>query len=571
MDFNNLPTRCSVLKKLFLSWIPSVSIENILVSQSIGRITAQSVYSKNTLPVVRNSMSDGVAVSAARFASGIPDTTHWKEGVDYARADTGDDFDDRFDAVIVIENIQFTDNGGIKISDAIKGVKPGDKVRVAGDTIKTGELLIAAGVPIRPIDLSLLVMGGIETIDVIKKPLVSFIPTGSELVAPGTVPKRGQNIDTNSIFVKHMLIEMGAQPLCYSIVKDHQEQLAHTLDDALQKSDIVIINGGSSKGAEDFNARLLKERGTIICHGVAAAPGKPMCIAIIDDKVVINLPGPLAAAFYGVQWCVSAVVYHYLGIPAPQRQQLEARMSKDVRFPAHMEILGKVTVTKNKQGFYDATPRSFGDRSLFIGANGMFISHSELYAQNTPVQVELLQGIEYINHSTIHATIELKRQDVTVRNAVPEDFLSPKKCKQCERQEQPQENCKKYSPYEKNPEQVLDNYAQNGIVWLAIEQMQTVIGKIRIQEKHPCVANLELTTIHHEQAQYEQSFKIALQMLIDYLFGIMPYDKISTLIYASDKKGKELFETLGFKKERLYQHIYNKDTIQLEYSLTKNL
>ena len=60
--------------------------------------------------------------------------------------------------------------------------------------------------------------------------------------------------------------------------------LDRTLDDALGRADIVILNGGSSKGGEDHNARLLHDRGRVLCHGVAAAPGRPLCAAMVEGK-----------------------------------------------------------------------------------------------------------------------------------------------------------------------------------------------------------------------------------------------------------------------------------------------
>lgn len=116
--------------------------------------------------------------------------------------------------------------------------------------------------------------------------------------------ERGKNTDSNAILVRHMSKEMGAEAVCHPIVRDDSEALERALDTGLAEADIVIINGGSSKGEEDYNARLLKVRGDIICHGVAAAPGEPICIAMINQKPVVNLPGPSLATYYGLDWCI---------------------------------------------------------------------------------------------------------------------------------------------------------------------------------------------------------------------------------------------------------------------------
>lgn len=399
MDFNQLPTREAVLKKLFISWKPDVLLQTVPVTQAIGRITAEPVYAKYSLPVFRSSMADGIAVDAARFEHGRPDMTCWKEGSDYVRADTGDDFDDRFNAVIAIENVAFLDEGGIVLSPNIETVNSGDKIRTAGSDIRQGDCLIDAHMQIREIDLSMLVMGGVEEVRVIRQPTIVFIPTGSELIEPGVVPQRGKNIDTNSTLAKHTLRNMGAAPICLPIIRDEPEKLELALDEALRQADIVIINGGSSKGAEDYNARLLKSRGDVLCHGVAAAPGRPMCIAVINNKPVINLPGPLIAAFYGMDWCIRAAINHYLGIPMPVRQTVTAVLTDDMKAPKPMAFLCKVQLKKNAQGGYEAAPQTFqNSRSLCIISNGMFISPvgEDFYPKGTVIKVELLRGIEYL-------------------------------------------------------------------------------------------------------------------------------------------------------------------------------
>ena len=146
-------------------------------------------------------------------------------------------------------------------------------VRSAGSTLKPGELLIEAGLPIRPTDLAALIMGGITLVEVYRKPKVAFIPTGSELIPAGLKPFRGKNVDTNSLMVKHQLIEMGAEPILFPIIEDVPAELSDALDAALRFADIVVINGGSSKGGEDFNEKLLEKKGKLIQHRIAAAPG----------------------------------------------------------------------------------------------------------------------------------------------------------------------------------------------------------------------------------------------------------------------------------------------------------
>ena len=294
-----LPTRKLIVETLLEKWNPEKQTETISIDNALNRVLARNYEALYSIPVVRASAMDGVAVISDRFENGIPDTSGWKLGEDFSRADTGDDFDDRYDAVIPIEDVLISEDGRLSINDNVS-VKSNMNIRPAGSTIHKGETVGREHRRLQSFDLACLAMGGITEIEVYKKPRVAFLPTGSELVPLGQDVTRGKNIDSNSVLVKNMLIEMGAEPILYPITKDSKEELNLVLDSALNDTDIIIISGGSSKGEEDFNARILEERGAALFHWVAAAPGKPMCVAMIDNKPVINIPGPPVAMFYGM-------------------------------------------------------------------------------------------------------------------------------------------------------------------------------------------------------------------------------------------------------------------------------
>jgi molybdopterin molybdotransferase/putative molybdopterin biosynthesis protein len=253
---------------------------------------------------------------------------------------------------------------------------------------------------IRPNDLAALAMGGVSEVPVYQKPRVAFIPVGSELIPPGIPLTRGKNIETNSLMAMHMLKEMGAEPICYPIVEDNQEPMRQALHTAMEKADVVIINGGSSKGDEDFSTRLLREEGKLLFHGVAAGPGRPMGIAIIKDKPVINIPGPVLAAFYGLEWCIRPIICRYLSLPIPQRQRIKGTLLDDMNCPPMMEFICMVDVKRNAASEYEIQPRLRGSASMAatMSANALFISPigGSLYKKGTQIEVELLRGKEFV-------------------------------------------------------------------------------------------------------------------------------------------------------------------------------
>ena len=345
-----LPTRKLIVETLLEKWNPEKQTETISIDNALNRVLARNYEALYSIPVVRASAMDGVAVISDRFENGTPDTSGWKLGEDFSRADTGDDFDDRYDAVIPIEDVLISEDGRLSINDNVS-VKSNMNIRPAGSTIHKGETVGREHRRLQSFDLACLAMGGITEIEVYKKPRVAFLPTGSELVPLGQDVTRGKNIDSNSVLVKNMLIEMGAEPILYPITKDSKEELNLVLDSALNDADIIIISGGSSKGEEDFNARILEERGAALFHWVAAAPGKPMCVAMIDNKPVINIPGPPVAMFYGMDWCIRELVNKMLYLPMPKRCKIKGELTAEIAAPPGMEILCLMDIEQTEEGY----------------------------------------------------------------------------------------------------------------------------------------------------------------------------------------------------------------------------
>ena len=196
-------SKAEILSRLFSIWNPSVRTETVPLQEAYGRVLAEDQRAQFDLPVVRASSMDGIAVRSADFLDGMPDTSGWKAGREFVRADTGDDFDDAYDSVIRIEDVRIGDDGSLTLCLPEGTVpEPGMNVRPAGSMLKKGVLLAESGHTITAMDLAALESGGITSVPVVKKPVVGFIPTGSELTAPGNIPQRGQNIDCNSTLAK---------------------------------------------------------------------------------------------------------------------------------------------------------------------------------------------------------------------------------------------------------------------------------------------------------------------------------------------------------------------------------
>ncbi|MCC8140418.1 MAG: molybdopterin molybdotransferase MoeA [Lachnospiraceae bacterium] len=397
-QFTGFPERTKALEDFFALWEAKDAEELVPLEEAIGRVTARALFSRNTLPVCRASACDGIAVRSEQFRDGMPDYTKWKLREEYVRADTGDDFDDRYDAVIPIEEVDI-ENGKIVYISPDVPVRPGENVRQEGSNVRQGDPLIAENMPIRPTDLASLATGGIMMVPVRKRPKVAFIPTGNELIPHNTVPARGQNVDTNTLLVRESLKELGAEPLIFPITADVPEALEERLDMALQDCDMVILNAGTAKGEDDWNARMLERKGTLVHHYIAAAPGRPMAFAVIDGKPVVNMPGPTMASFFGCEWCISACVARLLHIPARKREKVRARLMEDIHSSPTMAILMRMEVAETEDG-YVCQERSFRESSLPVcmASNAMYVSEvgESFVPKGTMLEVELLRGREFI-------------------------------------------------------------------------------------------------------------------------------------------------------------------------------
>lgn len=354
MEFNYERSleRKDALAKFVELWHPMPETEWVMLDNAFGRVCAHDVASTVTLPIVRAAAKDGIAVRSKDFADGVPDPRQWAYGKDYMLADTGDDFPDAFDAVIAVESLDVDgtlgDGGSFIFANDDLNVKPGSGVKFAGSLVKEGQPVAKAGTLLTPERVAACAVAGLTQLEVVRKPKVGFMATGSELVAWGSTPKRGQNIEANSLLAKGLLEQWGAECFTYPITFDDRESLEKTLDRALAACDIVMINGGSSRGGEDFNSYLIEEKSTWFSHGIRAVPGRPIGMAIIDGKPVINVPGPVIATSLCMNWLVRGLVSQYLHSEIGLKRTVLATLAEDVYKPAGFEFFVRVRLENSK-------------------------------------------------------------------------------------------------------------------------------------------------------------------------------------------------------------------------------
>jgi putative molybdopterin biosynthesis protein len=263
--------------------------EKVPIMQAAGRVVAEPIFAKYSVPEVNISAMDGIAVRS-RDTLGASDRNpitleH------FTRVNTGNIIPPEFDAVVMIEDV-WEAGSSFQIRRA---VVPWQHIRPAGEDIKENKLVLPRGHVIRPFDIGALVTYGITTIEVLAVN-VGIIPTGSELVQLGVRPGPGQVVESNTVMAQVFLSQMGAHCTRLPIVQDDPDLIREALRSAVQGNDLVLISAGSSAGTRDFTEDVIRSLGELLFHGVAVKPGKPVMLGRVEGKPILGLPGyPLAA------------------------------------------------------------------------------------------------------------------------------------------------------------------------------------------------------------------------------------------------------------------------------------
>lgn len=360
-----------IMEKLRANWRPEVGCERVSVDDALGRVPAQDILSEMDIPVHRGAECDGIAVRSMDFASGTPDVSSWVLGRDFAVADMGDDFDDRFDAVIPIEDV---DLSGGKLTLRGAYATPGRLIEPRGGTVRKGEVLARCGARLSSIDIANLITAGVTGAAVLKRPKVAFIPTGSELVPAGSIPSRGQVIDCDSAMARALLGARGADVVPFPVVNDARRDLEGALCQAMSSCDIVLVSGGSSKGAEDICPKLIAQDAVFFNHYVRARPGRPIAVAIKGGKAIVNIPGPAFSAYFALQWCVCGLIEHWFGLRDTPRPVISARVKSDFMLDRLSLAYGLFFHVSMESGVPVATALDEDTRGeLFMRANAFAI------------------------------------------------------------------------------------------------------------------------------------------------------------------------------------------------------
>jgi len=319
-----------------LNSIPDLQLTEEIVSldDCFNRIISKDINSPIDVPHFRKSRMDGFAVIAKDTFSAEEDNLIELNLIETIQAGdvpikilsegqcayvaTGAAIPENADGVVMVE---FSERNGniILIS---KAVTPGTHITNIGHDVKKNDIVVWKNTLIDISTLGILASCGINKISVFKKPTISLMSTGNELVNQEVKDLEiGKIFDVNSIILKKSIEKAGAAVKFLGIVGDNFDELKSKISEALLDSDIIILSGGTSKGEGDLGPKVLEEYEDIdiMVHGVRIKPGKPIIFAKLKNKMIFILPGYPTSALSCFYVFIDDVIRRMSGYPLKEK------------------------------------------------------------------------------------------------------------------------------------------------------------------------------------------------------------------------------------------------------------
>lgn len=381
--------------------------ERVALDRCLGRVLARDIVAAVDVPYFNRSNVDGFAVVAAdtfgvdeespaelsltdeHLAPGVVPRQEVQPGMATTIA-TGAIIPKGANAAVMVEDTDCRDG----MLYVYHPVVPGENISYAGQDIMQGETILREGQALSSRETGVLAALGCAEVWCYRKPRIAIISTGDELIAPGQPMAEGKVYDSNARIVADAVRENGGEAYFMGICPDDETALEETLRRALS-SDMIILSGGTSKGAGDLSYRVIERLGSpgILVHGVALRPGKPLCLGAVGRTPIVILPGFPTSATVTFHEFVQPLIRAMAGLNREERHTIPARAA--VRFNSRKGQLEYVLVhvVRGQEG-YTAYPigKGSGSMTTFSQADGFLKipTHQEMLGKDEIVQVHLL-------------------------------------------------------------------------------------------------------------------------------------------------------------------------------------
>lgn len=389
--------------------------EKIPLSEALNRVLAETVIAEVDVPGFDRASVDGFAVRAGDIAGasaqtpsrlrlnaevltpGIVPHLPVEPGTGTLIA-TGGMLPRGADAVVMVEQTDTREADGTTIVEIRRPAVPGQFIAFAGSDLARGETVLRQGQRLTSREIGMLAAVGRATVEVWRKPRVAIFSTGDEIIAPGAPMRPGAVYDSNAAILAAAVEEAGGLPMPCGIGADDEAVLARLVRESLAAADMVLLSGGTSKGAGDLCYRAvapLSDPG-ILVHGVALKPGKPLCLAVSGGKPIVILPGFPTSAIFTFHEFAAPVIRAFAGLGPATVERVQATLPLRVTSERGRTEFMMVSLARREDGALAAYPIAKGSGSVtaFSQADGFITidAHAEGLAAGTEVEVQLIGG-----------------------------------------------------------------------------------------------------------------------------------------------------------------------------------
>jgi molybdopterin molybdotransferase len=323
-------------QELVLAQARPLPAEPAPIAEAAGRVTAEEVRARVDLPPFASSAMDGFAARAADLPGTLRIVGESAAGSPYGAAldsgcvvaiSTGAVVPEGANAVVPIEGVGRSDNT-VEIPDA---AEPGAHIRPRGGDVAAGELVVPEGARLTPARLAAAAASGVAEVSCRRRPRVTVLATGSELVRPGGNLASGEIYETNSLMLAAALAAAGAEVLSEEPVADDESALRAALERGLA-ADVLVTSGGVSVGEHDLVREVEADLGVEeIFWRVSIKPGKPVSFGVRGATLVFGLPGNPVSALVGCELFVKPALRALQGLEHPLPHYEPGRLTAALR------------------------------------------------------------------------------------------------------------------------------------------------------------------------------------------------------------------------------------------------
>jgi len=399
------PLQATEAQHLILHSVIALGVETVQLDQSVGRVLAQEIHANRDLPPYDVSAMDGFALRSADLA-GVPVVLEIIEDIkagdlprkilqtgQCARIMTGAPVPVGADAVIRVEETQEAGATAVRIN---KAVKPGNDIRLRGENMKDGDVVLTAGTEITPGVIGVLATVKAARFSVFRRPRVAILSTGNELEGMDEAVDLNKIPNANSYALMAQVQALGIEPVLLGIARDDPAELEQYLKRGLEY-DVLLVSGGTSVGVHDYVRPTIEKLGVEMKFWhLAIRPGHPLAFGTTHKTAVFGLPGNPVSSMVCFEQFVIPALRQMMGNKRLYRRTVTARVAHDVKFrPGRTEFI-RVQLTRDDNGYIASSTgtQSSGVLLSMARADGLMVipSDSTGLAAGAQAVVQLLDG-----------------------------------------------------------------------------------------------------------------------------------------------------------------------------------